>query len=109
MSEQEHADEQAATLRILSGMEDVSAADWNSVANPGWLLGPGGCLTHDPAFESDYQLLESLSEREESVSEDTAFNPFISHEFLSSLEETGCATGETGWLPRHLLLQISAA
>ncbi|WP_346895244.1 GNAT family N-acetyltransferase [uncultured Roseibium sp.] len=105
MSEQEHADEQAATLRILSGMEDVSADDWNSVANPGWLLGPGGRLTRDPAFESDYQLLESLSERQESVSEETSFNPFISHEFLSSLEETGCATGDTGWLPRHLLLQ----
>ncbi|MBD1545911.1 GNAT family N-acetyltransferase [Roseibium aggregatum] len=105
MSEQENTDEQAATLRILSGMEDVSADDWNSVANPGWQLGPGGRLTRDPQFESDCQLLESLSEPQESVSEETSFNPFISHEFLSSLEETGCATGETGWLPRHLLLQ----
>jgi predicted N-acyltransferase len=32
-------------------------------------------------------------------------NPFILHEFLSALEESGSATAETGWLPRHLLLE----
>ena len=30
--------------------------------------------------------------------------PFVSHAFLSTLEETGCVTAETGWLPQHLLL-----
>ena len=30
-------------------------------------------------------------------------NPFISHAFLSALEESGSATRLTGWLPRHLL------
>jgi len=33
------------------------------------------------------------------------YNPFISHAFLSSLEESGCATAETGWLGQHLLLE----
>ena len=32
-------------------------------------------------------------------------NPFISHAFLSALEESGSATRLTGWLPRHLLFQ----
>jgi predicted N-acyltransferase len=32
-------------------------------------------------------------------------NPFISHAFLSALEESGSATRLTGWLPRHLLFE----
>jgi len=30
--------------------------------------------------------------------------PFLRHEFLAALENTGCATARTGWRPRHLLL-----
>jgi predicted N-acyltransferase len=32
-------------------------------------------------------------------------NPFISHAFLSALEQSGSASAETGWLPQHLLLE----
>lgn len=31
--------------------------------------------------------------------------PFVSHAFLSALEETGCAAPRTGWLPQHLLVE----
>ena len=31
-------------------------------------------------------------------------NPFVSHAFLNALEESGSATGETGWHPQHLVL-----
>jgi len=30
--------------------------------------------------------------------------PFVSHAFLSALEETGCASPRTGWMPQHLVL-----
>ncbi|MBY5369829.1 GNAT family N-acetyltransferase [Rhizobium leguminosarum] len=33
------------------------------------------------------------------------YNPFVSHAFLSSLEESGSADAETGWLGHHLLLE----
>lgn len=33
------------------------------------------------------------------------YNPFVSHAYLSSLEESGSATGKTGWLGHHLLLE----
>jgi len=33
------------------------------------------------------------------------YNPFISHAFLSSLEDSGSATDKTGWLGNHLLLE----
>ena len=38
----------------------------------------------------------------------TGFNPFISHEFLNALEESGCVKAETGWLPQHLVVEDSS-
>ena len=32
-------------------------------------------------------------------------NPFLRHEFLRALELSGSVGGETGWLPRHLLVE----
>jgi len=32
-------------------------------------------------------------------------NPFISHAFLSALEESGSVSAERGWLPQHLVLE----
>jgi len=31
--------------------------------------------------------------------------PFVRHEFLSALHDTGCAAPDTGWAPHYLLLQ----
>ena len=36
---------------------------------------------------------------------DPAYNPFVSHGFLSAVEESGSAVAETGWLGQHLLLE----
>lgn len=36
-------------------------------------------------------------------------NPFVRHEFLSALIDTGCATTRTGWQPRFLLLRRQGA
>jgi predicted N-acyltransferase len=33
--------------------------------------------------------------------------PFVRHEFLLALEQSGCAVPRTGWSPRHLLLEDS--
>ena len=35
--------------------------------------------------------------------------PFVRHEFLAALLETGCAAGASGWLPRFLLLRRAGA
>lgn len=35
-------------------------------------------------------------------------NPFVSHAFLDALESSGSATGEAGWLPRHLVIEDEA-
>ncbi|MGH8700935.1 MAG: peptidogalycan biosysnthesis protein, partial [Burkholderiales bacterium] len=36
-------------------------------------------------------------------------DPFLSHEFLSALHESGCASGATGWNPQYLLVKAGAA
>jgi uncharacterized protein len=33
--------------------------------------------------------------------------PFVRHEFLLALEESGCAVPRTGWSPRHLIVENS--
>jgi uncharacterized protein len=32
-------------------------------------------------------------------------NPFLRHAFLSALEDSGSVTDETGWIPRHLVVE----
>ena len=33
------------------------------------------------------------------------YNPFISHAFFSSLEDSGSATADTGWQPQHIIIE----
>ena len=32
-------------------------------------------------------------------------DPFLGHAFLNALEESGCVSAESGWLPRHLAME----
>lgn len=36
------------------------------------------------------------------------FNPFVSHAFLSALEDSGCVGSKSGWAPLHLLVEDEA-
>jgi predicted N-acyltransferase len=79
-----------ATIRVLSSLADIPRADWDACANPGWDSSgvqaqlPPGC--------------------KEPPTQTVAYNPFISHDFLWSLEESGAAVRKTGWLAQHLIL-----
>jgi predicted N-acyltransferase len=37
--------------------------------------------------------------------DDDPHNPFVSHAFLSALEESGCVGAKAGWLPFHVLVE----
>ena len=37
--------------------------------------------------------------------EEDPHNPFLSHAFLSALEESGSVGGRTGWAPLHVLVE----
>ena len=62
-------------IRVLPAIADVAVTAWDACANPS------------------------------SSSETQAYNPFISHAFLSALEASGSATARTGWQPQHLIAE----
>ena len=62
-------------IRVVSAIADIPADAWDACANP------------------------------DAISQDLAYNPFISHAFLSALEASGSATARTGWQPQHLIAE----
>ncbi|WP_455271784.1 GNAT family N-acetyltransferase [Rhizobium herbae] len=62
-------------IRVETSFQDISKESWDGLS--GAVKGQSGGL----------------------------YNPFISHAYLSSLEESGSATADTGWLGQHLLME----
>jgi uncharacterized protein len=77
-------------IRVLPSIAEVSAAAWNACANPQ----DGACA----AGRADVQ-------RGDPESRARSYNPFVSHEFLSALEESKSATARRGWQPQHLVAE----
>ena len=65
----------AVTLKTVAGMSDFTPDEWRGLAG---------------------------TSRDES---ETSYNPFISYDFLSILEESGTVSGRSGWKPQHLRLE----
>lgn len=74
-----------AHIRIAASIAEIGREAWDACANPLW-LGP--------------KPLTSSSDTSR-----TSYNPFISYDFLSSLEESGAVHQQTGWLPQHLVVE----
>jgi len=49
--------------------------------------------------------ISEVSEREWDAHLPEGSHPFLSWRFLHALEASGCATDETGWIPRHIWLE----
>ncbi len=84
-----------AVLHVESSLKEITRDDWDACANPGWQLGADG-----PVRLPGDGVEPAIAE--------TRYNPFISHDFLWSLEESGSATARTGWAGRHLVLRDDA-
>jgi predicted N-acyltransferase len=67
------------TIKVAHGLKAVSAEAWDACAKPAGAAGD----------------------------EDTD-NPFVSHAFLSALEDSGCVGRGTGWTPTHVLVEDDA-
>ena len=72
-------------IKIATSLKAVSPEAWDACAFPARTVGL-------PRTESD----EGGGE---------THNPFVSHAFLSALEEAGCVGARTGWNPAHLLIE----
>lgn len=69
-----------ANIRIATSIREIDAALWDACANPAV-----------PEVDAGDQ--------------DEPFNPFISHAFLSALEESGSVGRKTGWMPTHVIVE----
>ena len=77
------------TLKVATSLKAVDARAWDACANP----------------HAGAESAPGASRSPESASQEDADNPFISHVFLSALEESGCAVGRTGWGGAHVLVE----
>jgi predicted N-acyltransferase len=98
-----------ATFRVVTSLADVARADWDACANPYDHAAITQPAPSTAANESDSKGFGDIPESDcedlaGTADEDRAHNPFLSHDFLWSLEESGAATRKTGWLGQHLIL-----
>ena len=84
-------DSSEITLEAVSSVSQIAAEDWDACANP----------VPDSSLDGfDTPARPTGNSRANSK---YYYNPFVSHAFFSSLEESGSASARTGWAPRHLL------
>ena len=86
-------------------MRSIPAAAWDACA-----FGASAVFTSTDSAKplgglGDRKKSESPSEVLESKSELDPHNPFISHDFLTSLEDSGAVSARTGWAPQHVLVE----
>lgn len=84
------------TIRSHTAIREIDSRDWDLCA---------AADTAVDATESADKRVESPAEQPESPREVSASNPFISFNFLASLEDAGCVGGRTGWHPAHQVLR----
>jgi predicted N-acyltransferase len=80
------------TLRVANSLKEVAAEAWDACANPG--------IGRDHGNGADL----APRDAQESALEDQ-YNPFISYDFLSSLELSQSVRTRGGWQPLHLLAE----
>jgi uncharacterized protein len=103
------------TLKVVTSLSAIGASDWDACANPDRDQGKIGKATKYGMVESiaqpvepDPDAAESKSKADESLPQVDTDNPFISHAFLSALEDAGCVGGKTGWDLAFLILENGA-
>src|SRR5690349_18197080 len=84
-------DSSEITLEAVPSVGDVLPDEWNACASP----------TLDP---NSLDRLDTLAAS--CAGSKPYYNPFVSHAFLSALENSGSAIARTGWGPRHLIARL---
>jgi uncharacterized protein len=84
-------------IQALRSIGEISAGNWNSCANPADNL-----LSKCRSIEAAAQSASATVEKD---NKGQSYNPFISHAFLSSLEDSGSVGGRSGWQVQHLLVK----
>ena len=84
-------------IRLASSLAEVAAAAWDA------------CAAGDPACDRGMAEPVKLTLEDNSSAQLSTrgqpSNPFVSHDFLSSLEASNSVGARAGWQPRHLLAE----
>jgi predicted N-acyltransferase len=75
-------------IRVVDAIGAISAATWDECANP---AGLAACKDQEAPEAQD-------------LDQEIAYNPFLSHNFLSALEESHSVGERTGWHAQHLVV-----
>jgi predicted N-acyltransferase len=114
-------------IRMATGLAEIPAAQWDACAGQRRSKAGRPCPAPDAAVDklstsqgapADNRTPHGVPVENRAVnvnSEDNLSpelstrgylnNPFVSHAFLSALEQTSCVGGRTGWQPRYLLAE----
>jgi predicted N-acyltransferase len=85
------------TLEAVSSASQIPAEDWDACANP---------LPEPASLDGLDTLASPGTATAPRVTSTSRYNPFVSHDFFLSIEESGSAVARTGWGARHLLARL---
>jgi uncharacterized protein len=90
-------------ISIAETIGAVAASEWDACANPQVSVSGGNtrCVP-DSAGNRQYGPTNTPIQ-----TEDRVYNPFISHAFLSALEQSNSVGPRTGWQPRHVVARTA--
>src|ERR1700685_3476837 len=102
-------EQDAAEVRVqaVGSIGQVSAAEWNACANPA-PYAANAARAIAPSLQAGQAGDEQDASEAQRIGQENAYNPFISHEFLLALEESGSVGGRSGWQPQHLIVKTAA-
>ncbi len=96
----------AAELRVgvLTTIGEVSPAAWDACANP-----RSGSerdrMVRSGSPEGAHGPYEKVAAKAQLLDQESVFNPFLSHHFLSALEKSKSVGGRSGWQVRHVVVR----
>jgi uncharacterized protein len=99
-------DATALRVQALRAITEVEPATWDSCANAD-LNSSSKINEIIESAETTSQATISPTSIDQKSDEDFGFNPFISHAFLSALEDSGSVGGRSGWQAQHLLVKTT--
>ncbi|HRY02355.1 MAG TPA: GNAT family N-acetyltransferase [Beijerinckiaceae bacterium] len=107
------------TIRIVPTLREVDPSAWDACANANLIRHINGlngesdsvCEVADSSSQSTPPPSAEAGDPMRPIDsklQQEPFNPFLTHAFLSSLEESGSATPRTGWSGAHILVENAA-
>ena len=101
--EQDEKEDQTGTLMMIPFSGGTIEFTWHdsigSIPATAW----DSCL---PSIEGSVDSIRSEADKTTEAEQEHRRSPFLEHAWLRCLEDSGCASEDTGWIPRHLSMRV---